>query len=83
MIDELIQHFDQALKTLTGSNNARRDDPSNAIDEAELSDAERVHAAGLMRVNHAGEVCAQALYEGQAMMARERGPGTAVASAGG
>jgi len=71
MIDELIQHFDRALKTLTGSNNARRDNPSNAIDEAELSDAERVHAAGLMRVNHAGEVCAQALYEGQAMMARE------------
>jgi ubiquinone biosynthesis monooxygenase Coq7 len=41
------------------------------VAETELGDKERVHAAGLMRVNHVGEICAQALYQGQAMTARD------------
>jgi ubiquinone biosynthesis monooxygenase Coq7 len=44
--------------------------PANQIDESELTDEERKHAIGLMRVNHAGEVCAQALYQGQALTAK-------------
>lgn len=46
--------------------------PGDSAQEAKLSAAQRRHAAGLMRVNHAGEVSAQALYEGQAVLARER-----------
>jgi ubiquinone biosynthesis monooxygenase Coq7 len=71
VIDEFIQHFDRALKTLTGGHGASRANPGSELEEAELSETERTHAGGLMRVNHAGEVCAQALYEGQALTARE------------
>lgn len=69
-IDTLILGLDRALRTLSGGHPAQR--PSPAQDEAdiELEDDERKHAAGLMRVNHAGEICAQALYEGQALTAR-------------
>ena len=67
MIDDAIRGFDRALKTLTGSRTAQRKSPAEAIDDAPMSDAQRTHAAGLMRVNHTGEVCAQALYEGQAL----------------
>src|SRR4029079_19296905 len=45
--------------------------PAAGIAEGELSDAQRQYAAGLMRINHAGEVCAQALYSGQAAVARD------------
>lgn len=72
MLDEAIRRFDQALKTLTGSRAAERENPAAQIEEASMGDAERAHAAGLMRVNHTGEVCAQALYEGQALTARDR-----------
>ena len=72
MLDEAIRRFDQALKTLTGSRAAERENPAAQIEEASMDDAERAHAAGLMRVNHTGEVCAQALYEGQALTARDR-----------
>jgi ubiquinone biosynthesis monooxygenase Coq7 len=50
---------------------AERPSPASGIAEADLDDAERRHAAGLMRVNHTGEVCAQALYFGQAALARD------------
>ena len=70
MIDDAIQRFDRALKTLTGSRAAQRENPAAAVEDAPLDDAQRTHAAGLMRVNHTGEVCAQALYEGQALTAR-------------
>ena len=73
MLDEAIRRFDQALKTLTGSRAAERENPAAQIEEEPMDDAERAHAAGLMRVNHTGEVCAQALYEGQALTARDRG----------
>jgi len=69
----LIVAFDRALRTLTGVANASRPAPGAALPEATLSDGERRHAAGLMRVNHTGEVCAQALYAAQAVVARDPG----------
>ena len=71
MIEDAIHRFDRALKTLTGLRAAERENPAAAVEDAPLDDAERSHAAGLMRVNHTGEVCAQALYEGQALTARD------------
>lgn len=70
-LDGLIAGFDRGLRTLTGVHQASRPNPGSDIPEADLTDAEREHVAGLMRVNHAGEVCAQALYEGQALTARD------------
>jgi ubiquinone biosynthesis monooxygenase Coq7 len=67
MIDELIVGFDRALRTLAGHPASIRPVPGAALPEAALSDTERRHAAGLMRVNHTGEVCAQALYAAQAL----------------
>lgn len=70
-VDNLLLQFDQALRTLVpGSSQAGRDYPANARIETELEDRQRRHAAGLMRINHTGEVCAQALYQGQALTAR-------------
>ena len=71
MLDDFIQRFDRALRTLTGNGAAERENPASAVEDAPLDDGERKHAAGLMRVNHTGEVCAQALYEGQALTARD------------
>ncbi len=71
MIDEAINRFDRALRVLAGSRSPKRPSPAAGIAEASLDAAERRHAAGLMRVNHTGEACAQALYEGQALMARD------------
>ncbi|GIS33135.1 MAG: hypothetical protein Ct9H90mP4_10490 [Gammaproteobacteria bacterium] len=51
------------------SNNIKRDYPAKDINENKLNEIEKNHSAGLMRVNHAGEVCAQALYRGQALTA--------------
>jgi ubiquinone biosynthesis monooxygenase Coq7 len=69
--DDLITGFDRALRTLTGNVTAQRRYPAEDRPENPLSPAERRHAAGLMRVNHAGEVCAQALYSAQALLARD------------
>ncbi|WP_424988271.1 2-polyprenyl-3-methyl-6-methoxy-1,4-benzoquinone monooxygenase [Microbulbifer sp. S227A] len=70
-LDRLLLQADRALRTLSpGSPCHERPSPAKAVDEAELSDSERRHAAGLMRVNHSGEVCAQALYQGQALTAK-------------
>ncbi len=70
-IDRFIVHVDRALRTLAaGEKIAKRPSPAIGIAEAELSQAEARHAAGLMRVNHSGEVCAQALYQGQALTAK-------------
>ena len=71
LFDQMITQVDGALRTLNGVRPAQRQNPSITVDEVELNDNERAHAAGLMRVNHAGEVCAQALYEGQAAVARD------------
>ena len=69
-VDRLIAGFDTALRTVAGVHHARRATPAAAIPEAELNIAQREHAAALMRVNHVGEVCAQALYQGQSLTAR-------------
>jgi ubiquinone biosynthesis monooxygenase Coq7 len=65
--DGLILAFDKLLRTVAGPVRAERPSPAIPVDEAPLEDADRVHAAALMRVNHCGEVCAQALYQGQAL----------------
>lgn len=71
LIDRLIQNADQALRTLVpGAANADRPSPALNRQPATLDDQERKHAAGLMRINHTGEVCAQALYQGQALTAK-------------
>ena len=71
LLDRGIAEFDRALRAVAGVTDAGRASPADVLPEAELSAAEREHAAGLMRVNHAGEVCAQALYQGQALAARD------------
>ncbi|MCU0840411.1 MAG: 2-polyprenyl-3-methyl-6-methoxy-1,4-benzoquinone monooxygenase [Thiobacillaceae bacterium] len=68
--DRFILQFDRALRTVFAPAASRRPYPDEGLPEAELSEAEKRHAAGLMRVNHSGEVCAQALYQGQALTAR-------------
>ena len=72
--DELICAFDRSLRVVSGVSVAHRPNPAGKIAEQTLSEQERRHCAGLMRVNHVGEVCAQALYEAQARFARN--PGT-------
>ncbi|MHB1076611.1 2-polyprenyl-3-methyl-6-methoxy-1,4-benzoquinone monooxygenase [Thiobacillus sp.] len=68
-LDQLITTFDLGLRTVFASPHAGRPYPASGP-EAELSEAEKAHAAALMRVNHVGEVCAQALYAGQAITAK-------------
>ena len=69
--DRLIIGFDQALRTLFGRPLVtERADPAEDLPEADLSDHERDVTARLMRINHTGEVCAQALYQGQALTAK-------------
>jgi 3-demethoxyubiquinol 3-hydroxylase len=70
-LDRLLIGCERALEAIAGSPQAQRPSPAAGIAEAELDDAERSHAAGLMRINHTGEVCAQALYFGQAALARD------------
>jgi ubiquinone biosynthesis monooxygenase Coq7 len=66
-LDTLIIEFDTGLRTLLAKAKSVRPHPDADIAEATLSDAEKNHASALMRVNHTGEVCAQALYSGQAL----------------
>ena len=68
--DRFITEFDRALRTVAGVARASRESPSSSVPEAELNAQERRHAAALMRVNHVGEICAQALYQGQALTTR-------------
>jgi 3-demethoxyubiquinol 3-hydroxylase len=70
MLDELVIGFDRALRALSGHATSSRPIPGANIAEIELTADERRHAAGLMRVNHTGEICAQALYAAQALTAR-------------
>jgi len=70
-LDRCLVKFDQALRScVPGSSNARRLSPAAASKESDLTETDRQHAAGLMRINHTGEVCAQALYQGQAATAK-------------
>jgi len=68
--DRLIGEFDRALRAVTGVVHAERPSPAGHIAETPLTEAPKAHAAALMRVNHVGEICAQALYQGQALTAR-------------
>jgi ubiquinone biosynthesis monooxygenase Coq7 len=70
-IDGFIIEFDRALRSIVGATPMRRSVPESSMsDEFELSAEEKKHAAGLMRVNHVGEVCAQALYQSQKLHAK-------------
>ncbi len=70
-IDSFIIEFDRALRSIVGATPMRRPVPdSSTSDECELTAKEKKHAAGLMRVNHVGEVCAQALYQSQKVHAK-------------
>ena len=70
-IDRFILEFDTALRSVVGGANAQRPTPGSDVgSNSGLDAAERKHAAGLMRVNHVGEVCAQALYQSQKLVAR-------------
>ncbi|MDQ8936747.1 2-polyprenyl-3-methyl-6-methoxy-1,4-benzoquinone monooxygenase [Acinetobacter rudis] len=69
-LDKFIHSFDQALRSLVpGATAAHRENPAQNLESA-LGVSEARHVAGLMRVNHSGEVCAQALYHGQALTAK-------------
>ena len=69
--DRLLMQADAALRTLASTPRARRSSPAIRQDEPVLSAAEKRHSAALMRVNHSGEICAQALYQGQALTAKK------------
>ena len=70
-VDRLLVEAQRALETVFGEPAASRPNPAGDTPGAELDPAQRRHAAGLMRINHVGEVCAQGLYFGQAAVARE------------
>ena len=70
-IDDLIVELDKGLRTLLAPARTTRPLPGKGLDEAEMGKGEKRLAAALMRVNHSGEICAQALYQGQALTARK------------
>ncbi|KXS32340.1 MAG: 2-nonaprenyl-3-methyl-6-methoxy-1,4-benzoquinol hydroxylase [Candidatus Gallionella acididurans] len=69
--DRLIVEFDKGLRTLFSPAHSARDYPDANVPEASMNETEKKNAAALMRVNHSGEICAQALYQGQALTARD------------
>jgi len=69
-VDKLIHDLDKALRVVSGVVASSRPNPAANIGDAAMSDAEKRHSAGLMRVNHVGEVCAQALYDAQGRFAQ-------------
>ena len=79
--DAFVLQLDRALRTVAGVNRAERASPAACLEEGALDAVTRAEAAALMRVNHVGEICAQALYQGQAMTAREPGNRRALAQA--
>lgn len=81
-LDRLIIEFDRGLRTVFATARSRRPVPGAGEPEAALSEAERRHVIGLMRVNHCGEICAQALYQGQALTSRSPGVRDALQEAG-
>jgi ubiquinone biosynthesis monooxygenase Coq7 len=70
-LDRFLAGVNDALEAVAGRPDAQRPSPGLGEPEAELDDTDRRLAAGLMRINHTGEVCAQALYKGQALLARD------------
>ncbi|WP_345792739.1 2-polyprenyl-3-methyl-6-methoxy-1,4-benzoquinone monooxygenase [Thauera sp. JM12B12] len=71
MLDQAIIEFDKAMRTVFAPARSVRPVPGEDVADVEMSATERDHAAALMRVNHVGEVCAQALYQGQSIMSRD------------
>lgn len=69
--DQLILEFDRALRTVLAPARSVRPTPGDNLPDADLDDEQRRHVVGLMRVNHCGEICAQALYQGQALTSRD------------
>ena len=72
LLDKILIEADAALRTLVADVHSSRQHPDCQLDEAELNEAQQKQSAGLMRVNHTGEVCAQALYRGQQFVARNQ-----------
>ena len=73
LVDKMVRTADQAMRSVCGApHTTGRISPSADVEETELSDYERDEAGRLMRVNHVGEICAQALYQGQALTARDK-----------
>ena len=64
-VDRLLINFDRALRVVSGHVKASRANPAETIQNDDLSESQQSHSAGLMRVNHVGEICAQALYDAQ------------------
>jgi ubiquinone biosynthesis monooxygenase Coq7 len=72
-LDRLLAGANNALRTVVApAGRSARDNPARNIAESDLSEEQKAHAAGLMRVNHSGEVAAQALYQGHAAVARDK-----------
>ncbi|MFA9439598.1 2-polyprenyl-3-methyl-6-methoxy-1,4-benzoquinone monooxygenase [Uliginosibacterium sp. sgz301328] len=71
MFDRAIIEFDRALRTLAAPARSTRGTPGADLPEASLSEDDKRHVAALMRINHVGEICAQALYQGQALTSRD------------
>lgn len=74
LVDNFIVEFDRALRSVVGSTPMRRPVPTptgETVVDTPLTEAEKKHAAGLMRINHVGEVCAQALYQSQKLHAKK------------
>lgn len=69
--DRLLIETQRALNSVAGQPSAARPSPGDIHPVPELDDTQRRHVAGLMRINHVGEICAQALYSGQAAVARD------------
>lgn len=69
-LDPFIIEFDKGLRTVLARTRAYRERPDAQLVDKQFTSAEKKHIAGLMRVNHCGEVCAQALYSGQSITAR-------------
>ena len=72
-LDRLLAGANNALRTVSApAGRPARENPASGVGEAALDDRQRAHAAGLMRINHAGEVAAQGLYQGHAAVARDK-----------
>lgn len=71
MLDRLIAEFDRGLRTVFAPAMSMRAVPGSSLPDVELSEAEKRNSVALMRVNHVGEICAQALYHGQSITSRQ------------
>ena len=82
-LDHCIGEFDKGLRVLLGQPSAHRPSPADRVPDENLGADSRRRAAALMRVNHCGEVCAQALYQGQALASGDMGIKSALHKAAG